>query len=278
MSPMPVFEDGLTDWLEEGPTDAPDRVLDIVLAAFPSIRQRRVAPRGPWGFPPLNGYARSFAGIAVVAGVVFVGFFLLNSPPTSPVGGPALPSPSPSISSAASARPSSISTAEWATFTSQRHGVAVRYPADWRATRATAGWPAGGDPADPPSPMLDTFVSPTGVTVVVVSQPLPSGVTGQAWLTDRELANARRFPTDARCWPAPSAMERVTVNSAPTWLHGDCGKNEAIAFLGGRVYEITQYPDPTYNRALFDAFLSTVRFDPTSADDSPVSSASPNAK
>jgi hypothetical protein len=52
---------------------------------------------------------------------------------------------------------------------------------------------------------------------------------------------------------------------------------EAVAFAGGRVYELTAY-FPTggkpLGRNLFDALLSTVRFDPTAADDSPAASPS----
>jgi hypothetical protein len=40
------------------------------------------------------------------------------------------------------------------------------------------------------------------------------------------------------------------------------------------VYLITGYTDPTYNRPLFDAFLSTVKFEPTKADDNHAASAS----
>jgi hypothetical protein len=115
------------------------------------------------------------------------------------------------------------------------------------------------------------------VTFVVVSQPLSTGVTGEAWLASREASNAARFPTDAQCWPAPANMERTNVDGLPAWLHSGCSANEAIAFAGGRVYLITGFPDPTYNRPRFDAFLSTVTFDPTKADDSPVANPSPSA-
>lgn len=288
MNRTPDFDDRLGDWLEEGPTAAPDQVLDTVLAAFPSIPQRRVASRVPWRFPSMNGYARLLAGIAAVAVVALGGLLLLNRPPSNQVGGPppASPSPSPLPSLSASGVPSasparsSIDTSTWTSFTSTRYGVAVRYPADWKASPAIAPWPAGSVTPDPPDPMLDTFTSPTGLNFVIVSQPLLNELTGEAWLAGREASNAALFPAYAQCWPAPADMERTTVDGQPAWLHSNCGANETIAFAGGRVYVITGYTDAHLNRPLFDAFLSTVTFDPTRADDTPVArpSSSPSPR
>ena len=41
----PDFEPGVAAWLEEDPNDAPPAVLNTVLAAFPSIPQRRASSR-----------------------------------------------------------------------------------------------------------------------------------------------------------------------------------------------------------------------------------------
>jgi hypothetical protein len=275
MNRTPDFDDHLADLLEEGPTAAPDHVLDTVLAAFPSIPQRRVALRAPWRSQLMTGYVRLLAGIAAVAAIAVGGLVFLNTSPSANVGRPPAASPSPSVrpspaTSSASPAATRFDTSGWKPFTSTRHGVTLRYPADWTVTAATAPWPAGTDPADLPSPMLDTFASPDGVTFVIVSQPLPNGLSGDAWLARREATNAARFPTSAECWPAPANMERTVVDGLLARLHGGCGSNEAIAFAGGRVYLIIGYTDPTLNRRLFDAFLSTVTFDPTKADDTPV--------
>ena len=37
----PTFDQRLADWLEDDPTFGPREVLDTVLAAYPSIEQRR---------------------------------------------------------------------------------------------------------------------------------------------------------------------------------------------------------------------------------------------
>ena len=54
----PLFDSRVADWLEEDPDLAPREALEVVLAAFPSIKQRR--PRVPWrSFDlPLDGSLR----------------------------------------------------------------------------------------------------------------------------------------------------------------------------------------------------------------------------
>jgi hypothetical protein len=94
MTRPPTFEDRLDDWLEDGPTNAPDPVLDTVLAAFPSIPQRRGAWRIPWRTTPMLGFARAVAGLAIVI-AVGAAVLLLVTRPTTPavVGGSSSPSP-----------------------------------------------------------------------------------------------------------------------------------------------------------------------------------------
>jgi hypothetical protein len=281
MNRTPVFEDDLNDWLEDGPTDAPQRVVDTVLAAFPSIPQRRVVSRAPWRLPLFAGYAPALAWIAAVAVVAIGGTLLINRPSSNQVGGPSVasasPSASPSFLPQASAAINSIDTSTWKTFTSARHGITVRYPADWSATKATAPWPAGVDPvpSDPRHPadptILDTFRSPgTDVSFFVASQPLPTGVTNLLWLTNYEAAGVARDPANPECWPTPAKMARATVDGLPAWTSTGCGTNDAFIFAGGRVFLILESADPFYNYPLFEAFLSTVAFDPAQADDTPV--------
>ena len=64
----PDFEPRIADWLEDDPDHAPAAVLGTVLAAFPSIPQRR-ASRVPWRFQPMNRFALVGAAAAVVAAV-----------------------------------------------------------------------------------------------------------------------------------------------------------------------------------------------------------------
>ena len=276
MKNRPTFDDQLTDWLEDGPARAPDRVLETILAAYPSIPQRRAALRVPWRFPLMNGYARVLAGIAAVAVIAVAGLFLFNRAPAPNVGGP---SPTTSASTSPSAptalpAPTPIDTTTWAPFTSSRHGETMRYPSDWIAAAATAPWLPGKPAPGPPNAILDAFTAPgaNARAFVVVSQPLPKATTGAAWLATYESTNASNFPP--QCWPVPAEMEKATVSGQPAWVHGGiagCGFTEAIVFAGGRIYELSAYANPTltgqFDRALFDAFLSTIQIDPSKAND-----------
>jgi Tol biopolymer transport system component len=90
----PLFDQRIADWLEDDPRRAPGRVLDAVLAALPSIPQRREV-RMPWGFRGTPMLTRLAA--AAVIGVLVVGgaFYVIQR------GGPALlggPSPTPGLS------------------------------------------------------------------------------------------------------------------------------------------------------------------------------------
>jgi hypothetical protein len=128
--------------------------------------------------------------------------------------------------------------------------------------------------------MLDTLVDPADAShsFVVVSQRLARGATPATWLAAYERS-APQLP--AACWPAPGLMDRVTIDGRPAWIHGGvpgCGFVEAIAFAGGRVYELTGYGPLSgipFDRRLFDALLATVTFNPAAANDTPAASTSP---
>ena len=225
----------------------------------------------------MNTFAR-MATVAVVAIVAVVGAVYLFAP-RSNIGGPSItPTTAPPSSSAsvATPAPTPIDPSTWTPFTSARHGLSFKTPTSWDVTPATVPWPAGDAPS-PPSPELDMVQDPvSSVMFVAISQALPKGTTGAAWLDQYETAGAVSNPK--ACWPAVAAMEAVTVSGQPAWIHGGisgCGFTEAIVFAGGRVYELTGYPaglfigGRVFDRALFDAWLSTVSLEPASADDTP---------
>lgn len=166
------------------------------------------------------------------------------------------------------------------TFTSPRHGYRIAYPSAWTVQPATNPWPAGVQAAGPPDPMLDVYTASSGANqeFVVVSQPLPDGMTPDAWLAAYE-SSAPSMPSE--CWPTPDKMERATIDGQSAWIHGGlpiCAFTEAVAFVGGRIYELSGYvpaDGTTFDRSLFDALLAAVRFDPGTADDSPATSPAP---
>ena len=99
MTPRPPFEDRLDSYIEEGPATAPDQILDTVLAAIPSIPQRRAAWRGPWKTTPMLGFARALAGLVIVIGLGAAALFLVVRPNIGGVGDQPSASPSGPASS-----------------------------------------------------------------------------------------------------------------------------------------------------------------------------------
>ena len=95
----PAFDPRIADWLEADPTDAPGAVLETVLAALPSIPQRRPS-RLPWRFFVMSTNARLAATAAVLV-VAVGGLAFLGRLPG--VGGPS-PSPLPTATAAPSGR------------------------------------------------------------------------------------------------------------------------------------------------------------------------------
>jgi hypothetical protein len=93
MTPESNFDDRLDDWLEDGPTDAPGQLLDTVLAAVPSIPQRRGAWRVPWRTSPMHPIARVLAGLVIVVGLGSAAVFAISHSNQGSVGGQASPSP-----------------------------------------------------------------------------------------------------------------------------------------------------------------------------------------
>jgi hypothetical protein len=102
------FERAARSWLEVGPTEAPDRVVEAALLRIQTTPQERDL-RIPWRFPTMTTPARVAA--AAVIGVLAIGgaLFVLR-PGLSSVGGPGLspiasPSPTAGLSPAASSSP-----------------------------------------------------------------------------------------------------------------------------------------------------------------------------
>src|SRR3954452_9956866 len=85
----PFFDQRIADWLETDPDHAPAQALDIVLAAVPSVRQRREAP---WRFRQMTMPLR-LATAALIGALVLGGAFLLTGGGSRP--STAVPTASP---------------------------------------------------------------------------------------------------------------------------------------------------------------------------------------
>jgi len=281
------FERVARSWLESGPTEAPERVVEAALQDIETTTQER-----DWHVPrraiemsilPRIGAVAAVLAVAVVAGVL-----ILRPGPTGNVGGsttlpsnappslsptavtstvPASPSVEPSTSAAIT--PAMLTQA----FTSSRHGYSIRVPASWTATPARDRW-SGSDGPDPGAGNMDTLSGP-GYRLVIESAPL-GRQTPDAW----RAAYAARNGLDGVgvCDVLPKDQPRIQIGSVSGYLDGDdCPGDsavvagdrffEALAFTGGRVYLF--WIQGTVDRPSFEAVLSTVQFDPAAANDKP---------
>lgn len=102
-----TFDPRIADWLEGDPNDAPDRALQVVLAAFPSVKQRH-AMRLPWRYFEMLSAPKLAIGAVAVAAVVLGGGALYVAAPGQGTGGQpsAPPSATPSPSARTTAAPS----------------------------------------------------------------------------------------------------------------------------------------------------------------------------
>lgn len=109
MNTPPKFEQQLSDWLEEGPVNAPEETLENILGDFPSLPQRRAALRAPWRTSFMKNLFRGLIGIAAVVVIAAGGLLVFARLQPGNVGGQ--PSAIPTTSSpSATAEPSTSST------------------------------------------------------------------------------------------------------------------------------------------------------------------------
>jgi len=229
----PGFDPRLADWLEADPNQAPDQVLDTILAAAPSIPQRR-RHWLPWRSRPMNRLVLAGAAIAAVVAVGVSGMLLLprsgpdpgigassSPPPPSP---PASPTPSPVDYSTLAGRilvehlGNAIDRSEMPTsdFNPDRRRFYLMDPATMTADTAVEFMP--GQPA-------------TGKTAADVSAD-SRRVVFQDWTPQPRLYEAnldktgfRRLPIDCECQllypdydPTATRIVYVRIEGDESWL------------------------------------------------------------
>jgi hypothetical protein len=273
------LERGIADVYErEAPTRAPDWVLTSVLDAVETTPQRRVLIPAPWRFRHMNTFAKAAIAAVVVVAIGAVGLTMLG--PRSPSGVGGQPTASPSISPSPTPTFGATIVPEPApplsqTFTSERHGFSMSYPAGWDATPASAPWTT---PAQPDFGMPDgDFVFDRALRdhlfVGAVSRPLAAGEVEQ-WAVDRLNAMASADECEL-------PLEPITIDGSAGQLCGSIAATSA----GDRGYLFALYrsgDDPSavavYDDAFFRSVLATVQLTPETANDSPASpSASPSS-
>jgi dipeptidyl aminopeptidase/acylaminoacyl peptidase len=114
MSDDRTFERNARAWLELGPTDPPDRVVQAALLTIESTTQERDL-RIPWRFPTMT--TRVGLAVAAVLGVLAVGLISLKLPGSNNVGHPSQsPASSPSASTPAPSPSDPTTLAGWIVF------------------------------------------------------------------------------------------------------------------------------------------------------------------
>jgi hypothetical protein len=250
----PEFDPRIADWLEDDPDHAPEAVLETVVAAFPSIPQRR-ASRVPWRTRSMSMTSRLMAGAAAVAVVLVGGLFLLRPGGGLNVGASASPSAS------GSTPPTALVLDQ--TFVSDRYGYSVAYPRAWTSFQSSLPW-RSGDENMWGSGINDELTGP-GIRFSGAAQALAGGQTADAWLRDYgspigALAGQGSGPAD---WPT------VTIGGVPGWIDiDDRAASAGTVAPGGRIFDAVVVSggygfnfnmDGNVDRATFDAFLATVK-------------------
>jgi hypothetical protein len=260
-------------WLADGPTELNDRVLDAALDEVHLTHQRRRLPV-PWRFTLMPLSVR-LVGAALI-GVVALGAIYLNLPSGDEVG---MPSSTPQLS------PTTVpvtpqptldlsDTAAWTIYESSQYGYQIAYPPTWHVDAvATRDWVLATDrlasPADGMGGSADKLIGPysgpeggDSIAVTGFAVEVPAGTSEDDWL-------ASYYADKAFCPTLPTFLP-ITVDGHPGQLD-PCYDTQAIVFIGSRAYVFAIHRPAS--RAIFNAFLSTVRF----PSDGPGSSALPAA-
>jgi hypothetical protein len=103
MSDDPTFDRTARIWLEDGPGEAPDDVIQAALLAIETTPMERDL-RIPWRFPPM--IRSSFAAVAIVAVVAVGGVAIWRNQSSTPTAGGTTPTANPSLSASAAPSPS----------------------------------------------------------------------------------------------------------------------------------------------------------------------------
>jgi hypothetical protein len=279
MSEHRDFDRAMHDWLETGSDRTPSRAIEAVLLAVKTTPQERDL-RIPRRFTPMTTTMRLAAGIAIVAVAGVAVLTLFNRSPAPSAASPSTPPPSAPATIAPS--PTPIDPATWVPFTSARNGISTRFPSDWAVTAATEPWIWRPNDPGATDHATDRAVAPNRAAFIIASQLIPAGMDDGTWWADFLAPGPQGNP--AECFPATQGGFRtVSIEGRTAFVHGGlapCNFTEAIVLVGGRAYVLTAFVNidvvsgRVFDEALFNAWLSTVHFDPASADDTPVASPS----
>jgi len=266
-SDEPLFEPRIADWLEDDPYTAPDQALDVVLAAFPSIKQRR-AWRVPWRVQGMTTPLRLGLTAAAVGALAIGSLLFVNRGPSGP-GGPGGPTSSATPGSAASPSPSPSSalldTSSWPTYESARYGFSIGRPADWTERPAERDWTVATDAADWLSAAQESFIAAAGdVRLSAWSVAVEPGTSAQAWIQSYCVAAAA---PGQDCSGYQDGAVPVSIDGHPGVLITKSGFDHPVFVLNGeRMYVVIAWREESDSsvmpyggaRRLVESFLSTM--------------------
>ncbi len=278
-----AFERATREFLESGSDQTSPATIDAVLLAVRTTTQERDL-RIPWRTPRMSNPMRLAAAIVIVAVVGFAGLNLFGRGGTGTGGS----SPSPIVTPTApptpgpTPAPTPIDTSAWTPVSSARFGLNYKVPPGWSTQAATAPWIWKAH--DPGPTSVDQTVDAQRQGFQVASEKIPAGMTSDQWWADYLSVDTSSMPFG--CFPSKVSDYRIsTVDGQTAYVHGEkvaCNFSEAIVLVDGRAYQLEAQPNVdtvvgrVFDPALFEAWLSTVRFDPVHADDSPVASPAPS--
>jgi hypothetical protein len=259
----------LAAWLEEGPHVLPESTRRGIEVTTRTTNQARRLAWLPWWATHMNGMTRVALAAAAVA--VAAGGLVLLRPGSdeSGVGSPRSPVPS------ASASPSTPAMTQ--SFTSEKYGYSVRYPADWRVDPATTFWsPPEWKASAGDSSALDLITPVVGPRLFRAASALaPDAASVDDWIA--EFITMSDF---ADCNPPRETLEPVVIGGKAGRLRGFCGNPpateiEATVVVDRRVYVFTLFSFvesgaiEADERALFDALAATITLSPENAQARP---------
>jgi hypothetical protein len=258
------FDPRIADWLEDDPNTAPEQTLDIVLAAFPSIRQRH-AMRLPRRFPTMS-MPKLALGAAVVVAVVAGGFMIIRPPSSVPAVGPPGPTASPIPSGSAA-----VDTSAWKTFISARYGFSYAYPPDFASAPSSTFWIIPETSATSIAEWDAVSARGSAPTWWGASVALPSGQNFETWVAAYHRGQVNPSEPVA-CDQTKAPNEPIVIDGQPARLRVGCGEMEALLDLDGRVYSFSgvnmggtgSLVSPALERQ-FRVWLTTIHLDPATA-------------
>jgi hypothetical protein len=242
----------LAAWLDEHAIPLPASTQRAIDVAIQEIPQRRRSSRLPRRTEPMSLILR-FGMAAAAVLIVAVGAATVLRPPSDPGLGA---SASPSVSSSPSPDPST-----WSTFTSDRYGFEVRYPAGWDVYPATGQYQPGVDNED--QVVSDRITVGAGFSGLYSSStPREVGTAPDQWI--------ERYVCP--CGPDVGEWESRTVDGEPALqaiTNGGEQMIEVYVFTDERVYRFIGVNLLVRDQPLWEAFLSTIRLHPEDAIDAP---------